>query len=1438
MELLSTATSPFDGQFFHNGTGGLNGTSTAGTYNAFPIGFNFFYDGQTFDGFFIGTDGWIKLGSTTGTAISSALGSPISTTTANTNNLLVPFGNDTRGCLAGAGTRTSGSNIYTLTGTSVAVAPYIQPGMRIVGPGIPTGATVLSISGNDITMSEAATTSSTFATASFPEVDNMSYITTGTPGTQVLTVQYKNIQRWVGYGDVLNFQIKLYEGTNVIEFVYDMTASTTFTTQSTAQVGLKGALSPNVFNNRTGTANDAWTTSVAGTLATSNMPFRGPATTLGETVVPSGLTFAWAPPACLTASNISFDNILNTSLTANWFESPSLPTGGYNWELRTSGQPGSGPSGLAASGNVLSGVTTVSISGLTSATIYQFYVQSNCGVDGTSNWTSASQVVTLCDFPSVTSTLPNIRCGEGTTELSATVSAGTAAWYNAAIGGNQLGQGLSFTTPVISETTSYYVEAQEADNFTGGAKLAPTATTSTSGAGWGLVFDLTSSITLNSVDVYLASANAGNVVVELRDNTGALLQTTTVAVPAGNSSSPIQHTLPIGFDIQPGNGYRLVSGAENVNLVRESGANTYPYPIGTAGNVTSGFISGTSTAYYWFYNWNFDVICASPRIEVVATVTAPPALTLSSTEESICEEATSDLVTLTSIVGDYDTYSWNPTSVVSGTTSDGFTFNPSESTTFTLTAEQASGSLCSNSTTISVIVNPNPSTLSISPVPSVICLDEAVTLSTQGGNLPNNGQIGLGTATNTLSTPFKGWWGGTRTQALYTATELSNLGLVAGDEISSLGYVALSGTPIVLNNFTIKAGFVSQTTLGTAFISVATVDVFPATNYTPTTGVGNLDFPLATPIVWDGVSNLLVETCFNNNNGGGVLANSISVQSSTVPTGLNLYLSQDNIPDVCNNSATPSSTTNRPNLRLEYQSPVPLSWSPENDLYTDLSLTTPYITGDAVTVVFYSAVTGGNQTINAVATTNFGCTSMASISFDVLEGTSSNITEATCGTYTAPDGAVYNTSGIYTAVIPNAAGCDSTITIDLTIIPNTQVILNPVICEGNSYLSPAGNNYTTSGTYTETVQPTQGCPVEFTINLTVNAATSSETVVTDCDTYEWNSTTYNQSGTYTISGLTNANGCDSTATLVLTINNSFESTEEIAACNSYEWSNGTIYTESGTYVQELQTGAGCDSTLTLILTINESSIGEMEVTACDEFTWNGVTYTESGEYVQILQNAAGCDSTVTLTLIINNSSSTTVQASACESYTWSVNGETYNASGIYMIVLQNTAGCDSTIILDLTINNFTVIAINNGNATLTANAGVSFQWVTCPTFAPIAGETNQLFMAEQNGNYAVIATDANGCVDTSSCVSIVNVGIEDFEANSVAIYPNPTEDFVVIEFSAASAIVEILDAQGKLIRTMNMVSGDQISLKNEQSAVYFVRIMTENATTVHRIVKQ
>ena len=98
-----------------------------------------------------------------------------------------------------------------------------------------------------------------------------------------------------------------------------------------------------------------------------------------------------------------------------------------------------------------------------------------------------------------------------------------------------------------------------------------------------------------------------------------------------------------------------------------------------------------------------------------------------------------------------------------------------------------------------------------------------------------------------------------------------------------------------------------------------------------------------------------------------------------------------------------------------------------------------------------------------------------------------------------------------------------------------------------------GQTYNTSGSYEHTIVGgnAAGCDSVVTLHLTVNQSTASSTPVTACDSYEWNGTTYTASGTYTYN-TTNAAGCDSTATLVLTVNQSTASSTPVTACDSYE----------------------------------------------------------------------------------------------------------------------------------------------------------------------------------------------------------------------------------------------------------------------------------------------
>jgi hypothetical protein len=320
--------------------------------------------------------------------------------------------------------------------------------------------------------------------------------------------------------------------------------------------------------------------------------------------------------------------------------------------------------------------------------------------------------------------------------------------------------------------------------------------------------------------------------------------------------------------------------------------------------------------------------------------------------------------------------------------------------------------------------------------------------------------------------------------------------------------------------------------------------------------------------------------------------------------------------------------------------------------------------------------------------------------------------------------------------------------------------------------------------------------------------------------------------------LTNAAGCDSTATLVLTINNSTTSTTTINECDSYTWTNGTTYTVGGTYTQVLTNAAGCDSTATLVLTINNSTASTTTITECDSYTWtNNTTYTVGGTYTQVLTNAAGCDSTATLVLTINNSTTGTDVQTACDSYTW-IDGVTYTANNsTATFVLTNAAGCDSLVTLNLTITTSpTAVATDNLNATITASTGATYQWIDCATNLPIAGATAQTYTVTANGSYAVIVNNGT-CEDTSDCVVIDYIGINEVSQDMISVYPNPTRDFVTINMTAANATIEVVDAQGKILQTSNVENGGTLSLASYETGMYIFRITTENGTSIHRISK-
>ena len=197
-----------------------------------------------------------------------------------------------------------------------------------------------------------------------------------------------------------------------------------------------------------------------------------------------------------------------------------------------------------------------------------------------------------------------------------------------------------------------------------------------------------------------------------------------------------------------------------------------------------------------------------------------------------------------------------------------------------------------------------------------------------------------------------------------------------------------------------------------------------------------------------------------------------------------------------------------------------------------------------------------------------------------------------------------------------------------------------------------------------------------------------------------------------------------------------------------------------------------------------------------------------------------------------------INETACFSYTVPSGDETHILSGVYMDTIPSINGCDSVITINLTI--YTVdTSVTQTGTTLTANAGsgATYQWLNCNNlYAIIDGETNQSFTPIVNGNYAVEITE-HGCTDTSSCYNVI-VGITERISNSfINIYPNPTNNFIVIESEEINIkSIEIINITGKVVKQI-IIDGNKttIDLSDKTKGLYMIRLITNKGIIIKKV---
>lgn len=232
---------------------------------------------------------------------------------------------------------------------------------------------------------------------------------------------------------------------------------------------------------------------------------------------------------------------------------------------------------------------------------------------------------------------------------------------------------------------------------------------------------------------------------------------------------------------------------------------------------------------------------------------------------------------------------------------------------------------------------------------------------------------------------------------------------------------------------------------------------------------------------------------------------------------------------------------------------------------------------------------------------------------------------------------------------------------------------------------------------------------------------------------------------------------------------------------------------------------------------------------CDSYVKpDGELLTETGIHEFTTLNASGCDSLITLDLTVKNSTAFTDVISSCDPYTWIDDNEYTESNNTATFTLANTAGCDSVVTLNLSINAFDGTIDKDGNELSTDSGADSYQWIDCDNGnSEITGATNSNYTATFDGSYAVVINN-EGCTTTSDCIEVNIVGIaENHFADRIQLYPNPNHGDFTIDMGQEYQNVqcEILDIYGVSISVSKHQNKRSIKIPSKLPAgLYMVKL--------------
>ena len=661
-------------------------------------------------------------------------------------------------------------------------------------------------------------------------------------------------------------------------------------------------------------------------------------------------------PTCFQPNNVTVVSVGVTSATITW-EAPSVvPSNGYQYYVSTSNVQPSGA--VTPSGSVGAGIVTANITGLTAATLYYVWVRGNCSVSDKSVWSLIQSFSTDCSVPALLTVTNGTLCGGGSATLTATGTSGsTIQWFSDSAATNLIGTGTSFVTPILFAPTSYYAQSTAAGGLVtvglnspldGGGSLSAEVTPAS------VNFSVSTPTNLQSIDIYpLVSGQSG--VFTIRNSANVIVATYPYTTNAAGGNTV--QTIPLGVNLSVGNFFLFTDVLPTAGLLVNSDNASYPYTSSVASITGNNFLS---TYYMYAYNWKFSNVCKSIPTEVKAIITAPPAISFSASTATICFGEITPQITVIGAAA-YNNFVWSPNTNIQGSVATGFTFQPTVTTTYTLTASQTSGSLCKSPITFTVTVKPQPSAITILPPSATLCQGDVQALNaglaapipvliynetfngTNNWTTVNNSVGGL--ASNTA-------W--TLRDSPYTYTS-SDWNLTINSNDASRFYFSNSdaqGSPG--SNRTIT--YLTSPSINLVGYTSATLNFYHYLRFQP-----------------GGKSWVEIST------NGGTTWTLVTPFTSTKGTPSNFDNAVINLtPYVGNNvkvrfyyDATWDYGWAIDNVSITGNLAVEVSWSPATDLYFDAAATNPYIVGTPTSLVYAKPTT--TTTYTGTALGSGGC---------------------------------------------------------------------------------------------------------------------------------------------------------------------------------------------------------------------------------------------------------------------------------------------------------------------------------------------------------------------------------------------------------------------------------------------------------------------------------